>query len=162
MFVCRACWKRAVGGYVNKSSAANACRALTTQSQIPTELRHEISSPVPEASSPRTPTSTATADTEKHSNSKSLEWAVNKQLEWLKDPFKIAEYVQRVLEKGRFEEAALITRKASRDARVTVSWNHIIDYQMRNQRLNAAIKLYNEVITIASDPSQLYHGTTVY
>ena len=79
---------------------------------------------------------------------------MNKHLQHLKDPFKIAEHVLRTLEKGRFEEAALLTRKASRDTKVTVSWNHLIDYQMRNQRLNSALKLYNEVL-----PSDTYVGS---
>ncbi|KAK0623622.1 hypothetical protein B0T14DRAFT_602167 [Immersiella caudata] len=75
-----------------------------------------------------------------------IEFAVKKHLQYLsKDPFKIQEHVLRILEKGNFEEALLLVRKASRDTKITVSWNHLIDYEMKNQRLHAAIKLYNEM-----------------
>lgn len=91
--------------------------------------------------------STAADPAKERSDAKALDWVVRKHLEHLKDPYKIAEHVLKTLEKGRFEEAALLTRKASRDGKVTVSWNHLIDYQMRNQRLNSAVKLYNEVLS---------------
>jgi pentatricopeptide repeat protein len=57
----------------------------------------------------------------------------------------IAQHVRRTLDKGKFEEALQLTRRAGRDTKVTVSWNHLIDYQMEQQRLHAAVKLYNEM-----------------
>jgi hypothetical protein len=57
----------------------------------------------------------------------------------------IANHIRKTLDKGNFEEAVLIARKASKDTKVAVSWNHLIDYQMSHHRLHAALKLYNEV-----------------
>jgi pentatricopeptide repeat protein len=76
-----------------------------------------------------------------------LEATVRKQLEHFTDPFHIANYVATALQKGRFDEALLLARRASRNKKVEVTWNHLIDYQMKNRRLHAAVKLYNEVRT---------------
>ena len=76
---------------------------------------------------------------------KKLEWVVKKHLEHLQDPYHIAQHVSKALAKGSYDEALLMTRIASRDGKVEVSWNHLIDYQMKNKRLHAAIKVYNEV-----------------
>ncbi|KAK3301611.1 uncharacterized protein B0T15DRAFT_544127 [Chaetomium strumarium] len=74
-----------------------------------------------------------------------LEATVRKQLEHFTDPFHIANYVDTALQKGRFDEALLMARRASRNKKVEVTWNHLIDYQMKNRRLHAAVKLYNEM-----------------
>lgn len=78
---------------------------------------------------------------------KKLQAAVKKRLELYPDPYHIAQQVSRALEKGSFDEALLMARMASRNAKVEVSWNHLIDYQLKNKRLHAAIKIYNEVRT---------------
>lgn len=83
---------------------------------------------------------------------KKLEWVVMKHLEHLYDPYHIAQHVSKALARGSFDEALMMTRIASREGKVEVSWNHLIDYQMKNKRLNAAIKLYNEVRTPESMP----------
>jgi pentatricopeptide repeat protein len=74
-----------------------------------------------------------------------LQAAVKKQLSLAQDPFHIAQHVSQALARGSFDEALLMTRTASRNKKVEVSWNHLIDYQMKNRRLHAAVKLYNEV-----------------
>ncbi|KAK4242476.1 hypothetical protein C8A03DRAFT_29408 [Achaetomium macrosporum] len=74
-----------------------------------------------------------------------LEATVRKQLQHFTDPFHIAQYVATALQKGRFDEALLMARRASRNKKVEVTWNHLIDYQMKNRRLHAAVKLYNEM-----------------
>ncbi|KAL2020350.1 hypothetical protein VTK56DRAFT_8479 [Thermocarpiscus australiensis] len=89
----------------------------------------------------------------KSSYDKKLEWIVSKHLQYLKDPWHIAEHVRKALEKGSYDEALLMARKASRDGKVEVSWNHLIDYQMKNKRLHAAIKLYNEMKKRAQIPN---------
>ena len=61
------------------------------------------------------------------------------------DPFHVAKYIERILAKDRFEEALLTTRLASKDMTVVVSWNALIDYQLRHDRLRGALKLYNEM-----------------
>lgn len=78
---------------------------------------------------------------------KTLEASVRKVLSLTTDPYHIAQHVARVLEKGRFDEALMTARMASRNNKVEVSWNHLIDYLMKNHRLHAAVKLYNEVRT---------------
>ncbi|KAK3944236.1 hypothetical protein QBC46DRAFT_305368 [Diplogelasinospora grovesii] len=135
MFVCRACLRRTLGPrplYPLRAatSFASSRRGYATAVTDLQTAEAKDSEDAPELSP---------------AQNRRLEWVVKKHLEYLKDPYKIQEHVKRTLDKGAFDEAALLTRKASRDAKVTVSWNHLIDYQMRNQRLHAAMKLYNEM-----------------
>ncbi|KAI1085837.1 hypothetical protein F5B20DRAFT_21137 [Whalleya microplaca] len=81
------------------------------------------------------------------------EWAANKQLQYMKDPLHIANHVKNTLDKGRFDDAALIVRKASAYTKLVVSWNHLIDYQLREGRLHAALKLFNEMKKRAQFPN---------
>jgi pentatricopeptide repeat protein len=74
-----------------------------------------------------------------------MKWKVKKHLEYLGNNYKVAEHVAKTLERGEFEEAAMLVRQASKSQSVTVAWNHLIDYQMQQQRLHAAVKLYNEM-----------------
>ncbi|RSL50373.1 hypothetical protein CEP51_015355 [Fusarium floridanum] len=78
---------------------------------------------------------------------------VMKELQYLQDPYKIAERVLAALEKDKFEEALFMTQKASKDYPVVVSWNHLIDYTLRKQQLRKAIKLYNEMKKRAQEPN---------
>ncbi|KAK4043278.1 hypothetical protein C8A01DRAFT_32595 [Parachaetomium inaequale] len=84
---------------------------------------------------------------------KRLEASVKRQLSLTTDPYHIALHVARVLEKGNFDEALMTARMASRNTKVEVSWNHLIDYQMKNRRLHAAVKLYNEMKKRAQIPN---------
>ncbi|KAL8285281.1 hypothetical protein RB600_009641 [Gaeumannomyces tritici] len=84
----------------------------------------------------------------------SLEWIVQKHMQYLgDDPFKIARHVQAAIARGRFEEALLLTRKASKVGQLTVSWNHLIEHLLTTQRLHAALKLYNEMKKRAQLPN---------
>lgn len=71
--------------------------------------------------------------------------AVNKELEFADDPWKIGQLVENSLKKGRYDEALLMTQTASKNHQVVVSWNHLINYKFEKQELKAAIKLYNDV-----------------
>ena len=82
--------------------------------------------------------------TEKKEKAK-LQRAVNKQLTYIDDPWKIAQHIEQTLAKDRFDEALLLTQKASKDRQVVVAWNHLIGYQLEKQQLKTAIRLYNEV-----------------
>ncbi|KAJ4292143.1 hypothetical protein N0V88_005771 [Collariella sp. IMI 366227] len=84
---------------------------------------------------------------------KRLETIVRKQLELAHDPYHIAQHVRKALDRGSFDEALLLTRTASRKGKVEVSWNHLIDYQMKNARLNGAVKLFNEMKKRAQIPN---------
>lgn len=83
---------------------------------------------------------------------KKLERNAALQLKHFKDPFHIEKQVKLALDKGKYDEALVLTRKASKDAKVQVSWNHLIDYHMKNKRLSAAIKIYNEMKKRAQVP----------
>lgn len=74
-----------------------------------------------------------------------LERAAKKNLQYLDDPWKLGQYVSDALAKGRFDEALLLTQKSSSRGQMSVSWNHLINYQLEQQQLRKAIQLYNEV-----------------
>lgn len=76
---------------------------------------------------------------------KKLESNIKRHLSLTPDPYHIAQSVAGMLERNRFDEALMMARMASRNNKVEVSWNHLIDYQLKNHRLHAAVKLYNEV-----------------
>lgn len=65
--------------------------------------------------------------------------------EYLQNPWKLSKAIERRLEKDRSEEALALVRMASSDGQVVVSWNILIDYHFRKQRLHGAMKLFNEV-----------------
>ncbi|TPX08983.1 uncharacterized protein E0L32_009562 [Thyridium curvatum] len=138
MFICRACVRRAsLASLGGPAVAAQGVEALLRAASASPRSVATVAVPPEDAIPLRGDPEGRTAS--------SLNYATRKQLEFMSDPFKIAEHVHATLSKGRFEEALLLTRKASKDAKVTVSWNHLIEYQMKCLRLNAAIKLFNEV-----------------
>lgn len=77
-----------------------------------------------------------------------LKRATRKELQYTKDPYHIAENVSKKLKEGDFEKALLLTQQASVEKQVIVSWNYLIEYQLKNQRLHSAIKIYNEVSSL--------------
>ncbi|KAI1116968.1 hypothetical protein F5Y14DRAFT_448351 [Nemania sp. NC0429] len=81
------------------------------------------------------------------------EWAARKELEYLSDPFHIAARVKAALGQDNYELAAQITRESSKDRNVTVSWNHLIDYQLQRGSIQGALKLYNEMKKRGSQPN---------
>lgn len=164
MFVCRACLRKSAGAV-----AAEARLSIQPLRAIPTytpraaflstvAVRDRRSDRRPERRRDELPPSELPSeeptaeDIIAKKRQKQLEFAVGKHLQYLKDPLKIAEHVLATLAKDRYDEALLLVRTASRDTNVTVSWNHLIDYLMKQQRLNAAIKLYNEMKKRAQGP----------
>jgi hypothetical protein len=73
---------------------------------------------------------------------------IDQHLIYLKDPLKLADFIRKTLRDGEFETAQKIVRAASKDIQCIVSWNHLVDWQVTQGKLNAAIKTYNEVCTI--------------
>ncbi|TVY41497.1 Pentatricopeptide repeat-containing protein, mitochondrial [Lachnellula subtilissima] len=61
------------------------------------------------------------------------------------DPLKLAEFVRKALRGDDFDTAAAVVRAASKQIQCTVSWNHLIDWEMTKGRMNAALKTYNEM-----------------
>jgi hypothetical protein len=84
---------------------------------------------------------------------------MTKQLKYLKDPLKLAEHVRKILRDDDFESALALVRAASKDTQCIVSWNHLIDWQLSRQKMNGAIKTYNEVgiCSYSSQNLSLYH-----
>ncbi|KAM0436186.1 hypothetical protein ACHAPT_003078 [Fusarium lateritium] len=82
-----------------------------------------------------------------------LERKVMKELDYLRDPYKIAEWVSQRLEKGQYHEALALTRKASKDYSVVVAWNHLVGYLLRHNHITRAMKLYNEMKKRAQEPN---------
>jgi hypothetical protein len=71
--------------------------------------------------------------------------ATQKELVWLGDPLKLANHVLRLLSDDKFEEAENLVRTASKSNQCTVSWNHLVNWQLSRGKVNAAVKTYNEV-----------------
>lgn len=77
-----------------------------------------------------------------------LRFAVRKHLEHLHDSYTIAQHVERTLRAtgdSRFDETLLLVQTASREHSCTVAWNHLLDHQLKMNRLRPAIKLFNEM-----------------
>ncbi len=70
---------------------------------------------------------------------------MNKELRYLRDPLKLADHVRSILRNDEEPKALELARAASKDIECTVAWNHLIDYGMSKGKVNATLKLYNEV-----------------
>lgn len=68
-----------------------------------------------------------------------------RELKHLRDPLELAAFVRRQLGKDRPTEALQLVRMASHSMQCIVSWNHIIDHYLANERVNEALKVYNDV-----------------
>ncbi|KAK0711547.1 hypothetical protein B0H67DRAFT_585655 [Lasiosphaeris hirsuta] len=147
MFVCRSCVRKTIGPTAAESRLlVQPLQGINTQRSFSGESYTSPSlAPGKEKVEPTPPVDKSDPTTLTPRRAKDLEWVVKKHLQYLKDPLLIAEHILATLAKGKFEEALEVTRAASRDTAVSVSWNHLIDYQMKNQRLHAAVKLYNEM-----------------
>ncbi|MCJ1438991.1 hypothetical protein MMC27_008381 [Xylographa pallens] len=77
---------------------------------------------------------------------------LEKELLYLPDPLKLAENTLNLLRQDEHNKALEIVRYASRKMPCTVSWNHIIDYDMSKGRVTPAIKTYNEMKKRAQPP----------
>lgn len=73
---------------------------------------------------------------------------MEEELQWLPDPFRLAEHVAELLQSPRAIDhlkALALTRQASRRGQVVVSWNHLIDWNMGHGHAQEAVKLFQEV-----------------
>lgn len=76
---------------------------------------------------------------------KTMHGVLSKHPVYGSDPVKLAEYARKALKGDDFETALAVVRAASKGLSCTVSWNHLIDWQMSKGKMNAALKTYNEV-----------------
>ncbi|KAI2630827.1 hypothetical protein GGR54DRAFT_171979 [Hypoxylon sp. NC1633] len=157
MFACNACLRTALVGLIGhafrmKTTSATSRLAIASN-QSCRQRRYATAAALVE-----TAEQYATREDKMPSQRiSSREWAAKKELQYLTDPLHIATHVQKLLRKGDFEKAALITRRASKDLKVAVSWNHLIDHQLQHGKLHAGIKLFNEMKKRAILPnSQTY------
>ena len=70
---------------------------------------------------------------------------LDRELDYLRDPLRLAENTVSLLRRNDYEKAQDILRRASKSMPCTVSWNHLIDYEMAKGKVNKAEKTYNEV-----------------
>lgn len=161
MFVCRACTKRASINLLRRKLPADArqtpvSRTFGTSSiarQSPSSEPQNLSSDWGELDAiaeneklnSKGPLSQANRAAEKQKALEKLKRATRKELQYTTDPYHIAENVANKLEEKNLEKALMLTREASKNKQVVVSWNHLIAYELKNQKLGSAIKLYNEV-----------------
>jgi len=71
--------------------------------------------------------------------------ALEQELVYLGDPVKLAGHTVGLLRQSAPNKALELVRLGSKRMACTVSWNHLIDYEMSQGRVNSAMKLYNEV-----------------
>ena len=67
------------------------------------------------------------------------------ELKYLKDPLKLANHIEYILKHDKQPKAMALIRLSSRTLTNIVSWNHMIDWQMKNGKTKAALDTYNEV-----------------
>ncbi|KAI1816075.1 hypothetical protein GGS20DRAFT_540007 [Poronia punctata] len=153
MYTCRTCLRRTFGTLPRHNpSLRHVLRPIRTASTI--KLRQQSrtyaaeaahTEPIDTDEPPPVIKPEKGQDGKATSPSRSVEWVARKELQYLNDPLHIGRRVQAVLAKDEFEQAAQMTRLASKDMDVAVSWNHLIDYQLKKDRIHAAFKLYNEM-----------------
>ncbi|KAF5138546.1 Pentatricopeptide repeat-containing protein 2, mitochondrial [Metarhizium anisopliae] len=147
---CRACLLRTIQLAARRGPAeASAVRAAAHLSQqrrsYTTESPPAAPAPVDAPRTLQVPDGENSAAVAEKRQREKLQRAVNKHLDYMDDPWKIAQHVGQTLAKDRFDEALLLTQRASKERQVVVAWNHLIDYQLERQHLKKAIKLFNEM-----------------
>ena len=78
--------------------------------------------------------------------------AIQQELVWLRDPLKLSDRVESLLDKQQFQKALLLVREAGREMETVPCWNRLINYEMNNGGVNTAFKLYQEMKKRAQKP----------
>lgn len=151
MYICRACAKSASSNLLRRLPAAEnrlpaPTRAFATSS-ISQRYRDNDFGEL-EAAAETQAVSQGEKGKKRHTDLEKLKRATRKELQHTTDPYHIAENVQKKLREKDFEKALMLVREASKDKQVVVSWNHLIEYEFQRNKLQAAIKLYNEVSSL--------------
>ena len=73
--------------------------------------------------------------------------SIAKELIYLDDPLRLANHTRNLLHGNERKKALELVRLAGKTKPCTVSWNHVIDHDMGQGRINLAIKDYNEVFS---------------
>lgn len=67
------------------------------------------------------------------------------ELSWLWDMLKLSDHTLNLLQKDDFHKAYELLKLASKKHDCTISWNHLINYEMGKGRVASAINLFNDV-----------------
>ncbi|KAI0851031.1 hypothetical protein F5Y00DRAFT_231528 [Daldinia vernicosa] len=153
MFTCKSCTRKAFSALINHTFRLQNTLATVRPIYTPALSRRHRKYTTTTAPANASQQDTYQEDARRKHAISPQEWAAQKQLQYLKDPLHIQDYVRKTLARGNFDDAMLITKKASKDTAVTVSWNHLIDYLMQRGRLHAGIKLYNEMKKVGQLPN---------
>ena len=134
-----------------------ACLRRPTSNQLPRWAPGRIAAAWPRWSTtalatrperdPPTPTPPAlilTADSLNESKDPKR-YALQQEMRYLGDPLKLAANTVTLLKKDQDEKAGDLVRMASKSMPCTVSWNHMIDYEMSKGRVTRAMATYNDV-----------------
>ena len=68
-----------------------------------------------------------------------------RELKYLPDPMKLADFVRDKLKQEKQKEMLDLVRLASKQMLCTVAWNHLIDDRLARGQVSTALKIYNEV-----------------
>lgn len=71
--------------------------------------------------------------------------SLEQELRYLRDPRKLADYILSLLRKDQEEKAYELVKMSSKNLPCTVSWNHLINFEMSQGRVGNACKIYNDV-----------------
>jgi hypothetical protein len=74
------------------------------------------------------------------------------ELRFLRDPLELATFVKKELAKGKSAEMLQLVQMASHSMECIVSWNHIIDHYLAKEKVNDALKVYNDVRAPCHNP----------
>ncbi|CAN8097267.1 unnamed protein product [Discula destructiva] len=178
MFVCRACARRASTNPLRRLHTAEnrlvapartfATTSIPRRPFTPASEPHNLSSDwgqLEAVAAKEKPDDHGVSQSERAiAQQKALEKmkrATRIELQHTTDPYHIAENVAKKLADDEFDKALMLTREASKDKQVVVSWNYLIAHEFKRQRLRAAINLYNEMKKRAQLPNaQTY--TTIF
>ena len=142
---CAACFRRAVQGLPHGSAALINAPPLAY-------TRRQFATAAPPATSVDAPRALEAEPVDKNVAEKKarerLENVVKQQMRHMTvdDPYIVGKYVDKALARGAFDEALLLVQKASRGGKqMVLAWNHLIDYQLKQQHMKHAFKVFNDV-----------------
>ncbi|KAK4898059.1 hypothetical protein LTR27_004445 [Elasticomyces elasticus] len=160
MFECSACTLRALRAVAPTISRRSVSTAVATSSNTggapylnAAQLRHsaKLSTTDPFVPIVRRTNVDVSESGEKELTA-SRDRAIRKELQWLTDPAKLADHVHYVLRCDNPEKALELVRMASNKMQCVVSWNHCLDYFMKDGKVAEAMKVYNDMKKRAQFP----------
>ncbi|KAM3545692.1 hypothetical protein ARSEF1564_001334 [Beauveria bassiana] len=78
---------------------------------------------------------------------------VEKQLEYISDPWVLGKYIEDLLAKEKFDDALKMVELASKKLVTVVSWNHLIDWLLKKQQIKRAVATFNNMKKRAQFPN---------